>query len=315
MTGARLNMKRAFTGVSSLLIFAGACSLPCPAQTFGTKQASDGIPFEFIHDAIVLQVAVNGHGPMSMLLDTGADPSLIDLKTAKEIGLKLATKGEQGSGGGTDVNLAYETVLPVIRIGGFKATQVDAVGMDLSRLSAALGRPISGVLGYSLLKTLVLQIDYPNHKVRFDRVAPFRATGQGFPVAKDTTLPFQYQDDIVATGVKVNGQPVRTNIDTGSNAIFQFTPAAVEKLGLSDDVAHAQASGSVGFNGALKNREGTVRNVTVGTISMNRPTVIFFGKGMGLDQEPWDLRVGNKFLKNYVMTVNFQLGTVTLAAP
>ncbi len=33
-----------------------------------------------------------------------------------------------------------------------------------------------------------------------------------------------------------------------------------------------------GFNGDLKNREGTVSNVTVGAISVNDPTVVFLAR-------------------------------------
>ena len=113
----------------------------------------------------------------------------------------------------------------------------------------------------------------------------------------------------------MDGKPVTTNVDTGSNSNFQLSPAAVDKLGLSEDVARAHVSNSVGFNGDLKNREGKVRNVTVGTISVNDPTVVFFGKGMGMDREPWDLRIGNAFLKNFVVTLDYPHGRITLAGP
>jgi hypothetical protein len=195
------------------------------------------------------------------------------------------------------------------------ASNVDALALDLSKLSSALGRPVSGVLGYSLLKARFVQIDYPNRKVRFFTRATScaEAAHPSFPGC--TTLLFRYKDDIVASGVTVEGKSVTTNVDTGSNSNFQFTPAAVEKLGLSEEVARAHASDSVGFNGNLKNREGKVRNVTVGTISVDNPTVVFFGKGMGMDKEPWDLRIGNAFLKNFVVTLDYPHGRITLAAP
>lgn len=37
------------------------------------------MPFEFIRNEIVVQVKVNGKGPFNMMLDTGTDPSAIDL--------------------------------------------------------------------------------------------------------------------------------------------------------------------------------------------------------------------------------------------
>ena len=69
------------------------------------------VPFEFIRDAIVVQATIDGKGPFSVMLDTGVDPSVIDLETARQIGLKLDPKGHEASGGGTDVNLTYETEL------------------------------------------------------------------------------------------------------------------------------------------------------------------------------------------------------------
>jgi predicted aspartyl protease len=293
----------------------------CPhvlAQAPVVRQTVIEIPFEFIHGSIVVQATVNGHGPFSMLLDTGADPSIVEIGTAKSIGLKIAAKGQQGSGGGTGGNLAYETSLPLLQIGGLTARNVDALAMDLSKLSSALGRPLGGVLGYSLLKAHIVQIDYPNRRVRFLMNAMNAPTCDGaarHDSPSCTTLSFRYKDDILASGVTVDGKPVTTNVDTGSNSSFQVTPAAVNKLGLGEEVARSHATNSVGFNGNLQNREGTVRNVTVGAISVNNPTMVFFGKGMGVDKEPWDLRIGNAFLKNFVVTLDYVHMRITVAEP
>lgn len=306
-------MKRTSARISTLFFFVITYLLQVSAQAPAGTPPVVEIPFEFIHQAIVVQATVNGHGPFWMMLDTGADPSIVELGTAKSIGLKIVASGEQGSGGGTEDNPAYEASLPVVQLGGLTATNVDALAMDLAKLSSALGRPIGGVLGYSLLKGRIVQIDYPNRKVRFYTTAPSCAAGTHS--SKCTTLSFRYQDDILASGVTVDGKPVTTNVDTGSNSNFQLTPAAVGKLGLSEDVARAHASSSVGFNGDLKNREGKVRNVTVGNISVDDPTVVFFGKGMGMDKEPWDLRMGNAFLKDFVVTLDYPHGKITLARP
>lgn len=308
-------MKRSLACIAALFLFAIPYCLPVLAQAPVVPQTVIVVPFEFIHGSILVQASLNGQGPFWMMLDTGADPSIVEIGTAKRVGLKIAAGGQPGSGGGADDNLAYETSLPLVQLGGLTASDVDALAMDLSKLSSALGRPISGVLGYSLLKTRIVQIDYPNREVRFYTSAP-SCTGAARPHSPScTTLSFRYQDDILASGATVDGKPVTTNVDTGSNSNFQFTPAAVDKLGLSEDVARAHASSSVGFNGDLKNREGKVRNVTVGTISVNDPTVVFFGKGMGMDKEPWDLRIGNAFLKNFVVTLDYPHGQIMLSAP
>jgi predicted aspartyl protease len=308
-------MKRSSGLIFGLLLLGAMGCLRALPQSAATGPSVVEIPFEFVRGSVVIQAMVNGKGPFSMLLDTGADPSIVDLDTAKSIGLEIASKGEQGSGGGKDANPAYETSLPAVQLDSLTATNVAALAMDLSKISAALGRPIGGVLGYSLLKARIVQIDYPNRTVRFMTKAPSCAEAVHSGVGRCTSLSFRYKDDILATGVKVNGKRVTTNFDTGSNGKFQIAPAAVEKLSLGEDVARAHPTSSVGFNGELKNREGTVRNVSVGTISVNEPAVIFYGKGMGIDKEPWDLRVGNEFLQDYVVTLDFQHGRIVLTAP
>jgi hypothetical protein len=306
-------MRFACFTILSLLCLSNTCWFPLAAQPGTGERSAIEVPFELVHDSILVQAFIDGHGPFSMLLDSGADPSIVDLEAARHMGLKLATTGQQGSGGGTEANLAYETSFPLLQLGALKASNVDALGLNLSKLSSTLGRPIAGVLGYSLLKNRIVQIDYPHHKVRFATEAPpCLAPPASHPC---TMLPFHYNDDIVASGVTINGVPVLSNVDTGSSFGFKLTPAAVEKLHLSEEVARAKNSDSVGFNGDLKSRQGKVRNIAVGNISVDRPEVVFYGKGMGMDREPWDLRIGNGFLKNFVVTLDYPHGQILLTAP
>ncbi|MBV8068371.1 MAG: aspartyl protease family protein [Acidobacteriaceae bacterium] len=132
-------MKQSPVSISALLFFAVACGFHSRAESTAAKQSVVEIPFELLDDSIAVEATVNGRGPFWMLLDTGADPSVVELETAKNVGLKLAATGQQGSGGGTGVNLAYETVLPVVQLGGLRAINVDAVGMDLSKIQLGIG--------------------------------------------------------------------------------------------------------------------------------------------------------------------------------
>lgn len=45
---------------------------------------------------------------------------------------------------------------------------------------------------------------------------------------------------------------------------------------------------------------------------MSDPAVVFFGKCMGMDKEPWDLRIGSAFLNDFAVTLNFRHGQITL---
>src|SRR5215203_5082863 len=96
------------------------------------------VPFDFYRNEIIVQVKVNGKGPFNMMLDTGTDPSAVDIATAREIGLKLDAVGSRATGGGTSVNLVYGTKLPLVELGGITAKNLEAAAIDLTKVSERL---------------------------------------------------------------------------------------------------------------------------------------------------------------------------------
>jgi hypothetical protein len=128
-------------------------------------------------------------------------------------------------------------------------------------------------------------------------------------------LSFRYNDNVLIDEVFVNGKKVVGNLDTGSNGTFNLTPATVSYLGLEEEVNRAPTSTSVGFNGVAENREGKVANVTIGGISVDGPTVVFFSKGTGRDKKPWGINIGNVFLKDFVVTIDYRSKLITLERP
>ena len=56
---------------------------------------------------------------------------------------------------------------------------------------------------------------------------------------------------------------------------------------------------------ASVNGQGPIGNIGIGPISIDHPSVVFYGKGTGRDQEAWGLRIGNAFFKDYIVTVDY----------
>ena len=299
--------------LTSCLLLAIA-SLCCFAQANSKEQAIE-IPFEFHKNEIILQVRVNGKGPFNMMLDTGTDPSGVDLATAKELGLKLHPVGKEISGGGTDSNRGYYTRLPLIEVGAFTAKNVDALAIDLAKISERLGKPLHGVLGHSVLNGRIVQIDYPSRVLRFYTRSPFSKSTEQANTSKRTVIAFRYDDNVLIDEVSVNGRKMVGNLDTGSSGLFNLTPAAVSYLGLEEEDGGAPVSTDVGFNGVAENRKGKLRNVTIGGISVDEPDVIFFVKGAGRDKKPWGINIGNVFLKDFVMTIDYKKKLIALERP
>ena len=297
--------------VISLLVVGGCVS--SYAQSSGKDQTVE-VPFNFYRNEIILPVKING-ATFNMMLDTGTDPSAIDLATAKAVGLKLDPIGRRASGGGARVSLAYTTKLPLLGIGDLVAKNVPAVAIDLSEVSQRLGMPLHGILGHSLLNGRIVQIDYPKRVIRFYSTLPYARVADRPNTPERTILLFRYADNVLIDEVTVNGQKVVGDLDTGSDGTFKLTPAAVSYLGLEDQFNKAPVSSSVGYNGVSENREGKIGNVTVGGISVDSPAVIFFGRGTGRDKKAWGINIGNAFLKDYVVTIDYQRKRITLEKP
>ena len=132
---------------------------------------------------------------------------------------------------------------------------------------------------------------------------------------KRTVLSFRYDDNVLIDDVYVNGKKIVGNLDTGSSGNFNLTPAAVSYLGLEEEVSRAPVSTSVGYNNVSENREGKVSNVTIGGVSVDAPAATFFGKGTGHDKKPWGINIGNVFLKDFVVTIDYRSKLVTLERP
>jgi predicted aspartyl protease len=289
------------------------CSLASLAQT--SKEQVIQVPFDFHRNEIIVEVRVNGKGPFNMMLDTGTDPSAIDLATAKDLGLKLDSIGRAASGGGKDVNLTYETKLPLLEVRNVVAKNVEAVAIDLSKVSDRLGKPIQGVLGHSFLNGRIVQIRYTQSIICLYSKSPFSKSSDQSNTSTRTVLRFRYADNVLIDDVLVNGKEMVANLDTGSDGTFKLTPSAVAYLGLEKEVSQAQVSNSTGFNGVAENREGKIDNVTVGGISVDQPTVVFFGAGTGRDKKPWGINIGNAFLKDFTVTIDYRTKLVTLERP
>ena len=266
------------------------------------------VPFDFFKNEVLVEVMIDGKGPFTMMLDTGTDPSAIDLATADALGIRRSGKGQSASGGGTDKNFAFACTLKNVEVGALKVASIDAAAIDLSKVSDRLGRHLDGVLGHSLLNKRIVQFDYPHLIVRFlDQTPPVAAGAM--------TMKFRYADNVLIDGVRINGVRATGNLDTGSSGLFSLTPAATTRLGLTAEAAKAAVSSSVGYNGKSEHRVGKLASLTIGELEIRDADVTYLTAGTGYDKRPWDVNIGNQFFKDFIVTIDYPKKTVTFAKP
>jgi len=182
-------------------------------------------------------VAVHGvidGTPRIFLIDTGVDPSAVDLAVARDHSLEKTGEHGEVDGVGNNGATAYPSVLPEITIGDRRFGPIDVLVIDMSKLSARYGAPLDGILGYSLLKDHAILIDYAVDEITFfDGAAgsePARCTkAYRFP------LKFASDDDhsILVPGLTVGGVEIPAFVDTGSSNGLRIdvdSPAVAEIL-------------------------------------------------------------------------------------
>lgn len=127
-------------------------------------------PFQFREGLLWVEVKVSlCDKPLNFLLDTGASASVVNLSTARRLGLQLGAPVKV-TGVGTSLTGFWPARLSA------KANQIELPGkflaLDLSKLSGACSNSVDGLIGADFFCDRVVQIDYRGQKLRIFDAMP-----------------------------------------------------------------------------------------------------------------------------------------------
>jgi len=229
--------------VATTLLFASAA-----------HAANRSVPFDFSHHAIGLNVTVRGK-PLYVLLDTGVDPSVIDLQRAKALGLPMQKgQGGEATGEGNGSAHVFPATIKMLAIDGHAWGDVDALAMDMAGLSKSYGKTLDGVLGYSFLSGKTVVIDYPSSNVTFYKGShPVAATMKQCKLHYATPLVFAGADDRIPVlpDFRFGESKAKISLDTGSNRGVSLFPAGLELKGVRAALVHTGKVEGAGARGAF----------------------------------------------------------------
>jgi predicted aspartyl protease len=201
----------------------------------GLLQPSAGpigeVPFDlFQQHLVVTKGAIGPLSDLSLLIDTGTIPSVVDSRIARK--LRLQTEPSQLVAFGQRV-ASQSVVLDGIRIGSLDSGPVPAAVGDLSYLR---GVRIDAIVGLDVLARTSFTIDYRAHRVRFSPEA-----------REESDAPLELAWPFLTVRMTVAGQPVRVVVDTGSADLVLFKarmPAALSDPPWKGDKTVQYASGA-----------------------------------------------------------------------
>lgn len=273
--------------VRSAILAVFAFSLPAAALA-----ESLSVPFDFSRSAIGLDVTVKG-APLTMILDTGVDPSVVDLNRAETLGLKIdkTNSGEASGEGDAKEAKVFGATIDGLAIAGRGFPSVDALAINMDTLSASYGRRLDGVLGYSFLNGKIVLIDYARKRLGIlDR--PADAFSDVRRCTKRWTIPLNgFPDDNIPAvpDFRLGAASGTISLDTGSNGGISLYQSALALPGVSAALKETGESTATGARGGTKVKTYTL-NAPVGFGPFTLPA----GQAVTVRKTPGsDTRVAN----------------------
>ena len=288
------------------------------AERFRRAAPTDvvAVSFQFTREVIRLSGRVNGGGPYNLVLDTGTDPSVLDLAVAESVSGFVIPLGAQGEGVGGRVEVA---LIPPVRleIPGLRARRLLALAGDLSAASERMGVPIHGILGHNFLRRYKLEIDYHARELRFLPLEASWSRHASHPMFESTLEDLEGENFPLLPEIFVNGSALRATLDTGSNAGVTLYRAGVELLGLQSVAAEAEEGTTVGYGGLAPVRQGSVDTVRIGPLQVEAVNARFMLDG---DRGKTALaargaNLGNGVLRHFVVGFDYPNRAVAMWRP
>jgi predicted aspartyl protease len=137
----------------------------CSAATMPARAATTCVPTTISSASTpetLVKVRINGSGPYTFFVDTGATVSIVSSALARKLHLPPSSAVVRGVGAGGLFSTHAAKV--AITVGDVTQDNVLVSIFDVSQIEAALG-PVDGALGYNFLKAYRVTIDFPDSRL------------------------------------------------------------------------------------------------------------------------------------------------------
>ncbi|MHA1289663.1 MAG: retropepsin-like aspartic protease, partial [Candidatus Thorarchaeota archaeon] len=199
-----------------------------------------------------IPVNVNGQGPFSFVLDTGASITTVGKRLANELEIEIraGSRSEaRGVGGGIPVQYADVE----ISIGSLEFDKDEVYVLNFEAIFRGLGSR-DGVFGFTTLKHCTMSLSYTNESFKLHKGKSKRDLNW---------IPFEYLHDshLIGLPVYINGDgPYNFVLDTGAGGTV-MDPELAKKLGL--DIQQMQGTAR-GLGGDVQLQMANIESLSVG---------------------------------------------------
>jgi hypothetical protein len=212
-------------------------------------------PFNFSRSEISIEVSIRGKS-LNAILDTGVDPSVIDISDAELLGLKVdrSNSGEAAGFGEGHGATIFPATIEGLTIRGRHFAPFDALASDTGAYAGPDQPKIDAVLGYSFLADKIVLIDYVTDRLAIlDSPADARSWVRTCRARWRIPLrTFEFGSYPVIPGFRFGESTGPVTLDTGSNGGIGLFPAGLDLAGVRDSLVDQGATIRRGARGDSK---------------------------------------------------------------
>ena len=280
--------------------FSDASNDPVTARPLSTAKMSDcdGLA------CVDLKMQDGKH--LTLAVDTGNPTSILSLKTAAALGLKL-TPYENSSG--TVVPGVQTALLAGATLGSGALGDLKFGVIDLSEsINNGTFPPVDGTIAYGAFKQRLLQLDYSTRTLRYSAVS---TSAQKCPVENCGKLSFVTFGHagppiVVSTGFSVNGKSITVQVDTMYAGTMLIFPPQIDRLGLKSQSESAVTRHFAFTDEGVDMTEAGPASEAFGNQILLRAAHIYFaGPKVHLPDGMFDGTVGTELFAGHQLNLDF----------
>ncbi|MGB3585669.1 MAG: hypothetical protein WBA23_03960 [Tunicatimonas sp.] len=221
------------------------------------------IPFTFVNNLIVVEVVVAGKRPMNFILDNATtNPVIFHKDYIRGLPLALGNKiTVRGAGNGKSVRATLISGTS-LHLSGAATDRIGMAVLDKNPFAHFKGgrKKIHGLLGSTLFRSFVVEIDYPRQVLRLHEYENFSVTDNYQSLPMEVVNGRPYLSALVQG--KLATMEMNLMLDLGFNnaLLLQLSDSLIQKLIIKPRIAKV----GVGINGILKGKKGAVNSVLIG---------------------------------------------------
>jgi tetratricopeptide (TPR) repeat protein len=281
------------------------------------ERADAVVPFELHERRPHISVRINGKGPFSFVLDTGASSCVLSNEAAAKLGIRpVAAGGQARAVGGNGMFPIVYGVLKSLEIGPVKIETVPVYLRDIQSLS---GHKVDGFLGLSTLADFTLTLDYPQRTLGL-RYVPRDGAQKSLPPAPPsdgaTRLPFRLTESgLISIEAQLDdGDILNFILDSGASASV-VDQSVVARHNWQSKILPGQFVRVVGAAGAAENvpilRVNTLRIYDLARQDLRLPVIDMhcLNESSGFEQSGI---LGGDFLSHCRIEIDFRHQQMTL---